>query len=71
MDKGISGVFGLSTDILKSGVELIEESKRVELERRWKELRVTELNCIVKRAELARDQARLILEAVQSSSSSD
>jgi hypothetical protein len=71
MDKGISGVFGLSTDILKSGVELIEESKRVELERRWKELRVTELNCIAKRAELARDQARLILEAVQSSSSSD
>ncbi|KAK2395870.1 DNA-binding storekeeper protein-related transcriptional regulator [Trifolium repens] len=71
MDKGISGVFGLSTDILKSGVELIEESKRVELERRWKELRVTELNCIAKRAELARDQARLILEVVQSSSSSD
>jgi hypothetical protein len=61
----------LGTDILKSEVELIEESKRVELERRWKELRVTELNCIVKRAELARDQARLILEVVQSSSSSD
>jgi hypothetical protein len=70
-DKSVSGVFGVSIGLLKSESKLIEESKRVELERRWKELRVAELKCTAMRAELTEDHAKLILEALQSSSSDD
>jgi hypothetical protein len=70
-DKSVSGVFGVSIGLLKSELELIEESKRVEIEKKWKELRVAELKCVAMRAKLSEDLAKLILEAVQSSSSDD
>ncbi|GAU50941.1 hypothetical protein TSUD_411370 [Trifolium subterraneum] len=68
-DKSLSGVFGSSMDLMKSGLELLEESKRVELETRWKELRFAELKLVAMRAELAVDQGRLILDEFKSSSS--
>jgi hypothetical protein len=68
-DRSVSSVFGSGTDLLKSGVELIEESKRVELERRWNELRVTELKLVEMRAALVEDQASWILDAMKSASS--
>jgi hypothetical protein len=61
----------VSIGLLKSELELIEESKRVEIEKKWKELRVAELKCVAMRAKLSEDLAKLILEAVQSSSSDD
>ncbi|KAK2387982.1 DNA-binding storekeeper protein-related transcriptional regulator [Trifolium repens] len=67
-DRSVSSVFGSGADLLKSGVELIEESKRVELERRWNELRFAELKLIAMRAELFEDQGRLIMDALKPSS---
>ncbi|KAJ1396591.1 GLABROUS1 enhancer-binding protein family [Sesbania bispinosa] len=58
---------GLNEDVIKKGVELMEESKRVELEGKWKKLQVAELELFVKRTQLIEDQTRLILEAFKSS----
>ncbi|XP_045789587.1 GLABROUS1 enhancer-binding protein-like [Trifolium pratense] len=68
-DKSVSGLFGSGMDLLKSGVELLEESKRIELEKRWKELQIAELKVVNMRAELSEKQSRLIMDALMSSSS--
>ncbi|XP_012568344.2 uncharacterized protein [Cicer arietinum] len=52
-------------NVLKRGMELIDESERAEFERRWKKLRVDEMKLFVKRAELVEYQVGLILEAIQ------
>jgi hypothetical protein len=59
------GVVGLEESVIKRGLELIGEDKRVELEERWREVEMAELEVFVKRTELVRDQARLIWEAYQ------
>ncbi|KAF3945975.1 hypothetical protein CMV_027704 [Castanea mollissima] len=53
----------LDERVIKRGLKLIDEEKKVELEERWKEVELAELELFVKRTELIKDQARLILEA--------
>ncbi|KAM5558291.1 GLABROUS1 enhancer-binding protein-like [Rosa sericea] len=58
----------LSETIVNQGLEWIEESKCAELLKdRWNKLHVAELELFVMKAELMRDQAKLILEALKSS----
>lgn len=61
------GAVGLPESFLKPGLELIGQSKRTELEEEWKKLHVAELELFLKRTELIRDQAKLILDAYKSS----
>ncbi|KAK7339453.1 hypothetical protein VNO77_20121 [Canavalia gladiata] len=61
------GVYGMDEDEVKRGLELMEESKRVELEAKWKQLRAAELKLFMNRALLVGEQAKLILEAIESS----
>nr|XP_023876556.1 probable transcription factor At1g61730 [Quercus suber]POF23370.1 putative transcription factor [Quercus suber] len=53
----------LDERVIKRGLKLIDEEKKVELEERWKEVELAELEVYVKQTELIKDQARLILEA--------
>lgn len=62
---------GMSEEGLNRALRLIEGSKRAELEKKWEELKMAELELFVKRAELIRDQARLMLEASKSSKPSN
>ncbi|XP_076951610.1 GLABROUS1 enhancer-binding protein-like [Bidens hawaiensis] len=57
----------LSEEIVKAGMELVEGSKRAELEAKWKNLMELELELYVKRMELLKEQALMVLEAVKSS----
>ncbi|XP_059435683.1 GLABROUS1 enhancer-binding protein-like [Corylus avellana] len=57
------GVVGLEESVIMRGLELIGEDKRAELEERWREVEMAELEVFVKRSELVRDQARLIWES--------
>ncbi len=57
------GVVGLEESVVKRGLDLIGERKRKELEERWKEVNMAELEVFVKRSELISNQARLIFEA--------
>ncbi|XP_022142354.1 GLABROUS1 enhancer-binding protein-like [Momordica charantia] len=61
------GAVGLPESFLKPGLELIGQSKRTELEEEWKKVHLAELELFLKRTELIRDQAKLILEAYKSS----
>lgn len=66
LDKGF-GLYGLNEDVVKRGMESIGVSDRAELEEEWKELQHAELELHVKRAQLIANQARMILEAYNSS----
>lgn len=57
------GVVSLDESLIKGGLDLIGEDKKAELERRWREVEMAELEIFVKRTELVRDQAKLIWEA--------
>ncbi|KAJ0686553.1 putative transcription factor GeBP family [Helianthus annuus] len=57
----------VSEEIVKAGLELVEGSKRVELEAKWMKLKEEELELYVKRMELLKEQALIVLEAVRSS----
>ncbi|XP_014515080.1 STOREKEEPER protein-like [Vigna radiata var. radiata] len=57
----------LDEDEMKRGLTLIEESKRKELERRWKVLQYSEMELLVNRSLLIGEQIKLISEALQSS----
>ncbi|PON34664.1 Mediator-associated protein [Parasponia andersonii] len=65
-DKSL-GEFGLSEHVVKQGLDLISESKKAELEAKWKKIRLAELDLFVKRSQLITDQAKLILDAFKSS----
>nr|POE97272.1 putative transcription factor [Quercus suber] len=54
---------GKKERLIKKGLELIGQQKRLELEERWKRVELAELQMYVTQAELIRDQASLILEA--------
>ncbi|KAJ1391171.1 STOREKEEPER protein-like [Sesbania bispinosa] len=54
-------------DIFKKGLELIGASKRAELEKRWNELHVAQLELYIEHVKLVADQAKLICEAYNSS----
>ncbi|XP_050367965.1 STOREKEEPER protein-like [Argentina anserina] len=64
-DKGFKEL-GLSETIVQQGLELIGGSKCAELKDKWSKLHVAELEVFVKRTELMRDQAKLILDAFKS-----
>ncbi|KAI3683179.1 hypothetical protein L1987_83679 [Smallanthus sonchifolius] len=57
----------LPEEIVKAGMELVEGSKRVELEERWRSLKKEELELYLKKMELVKEQALVVLEAVNSS----
>ncbi|KAK9058282.1 hypothetical protein SSX86_023122 [Deinandra increscens subsp. villosa] len=57
----------LTEEIVKAGMELVEGSKRVELEDKWKSLKKQELELYLKKMELIKEQALVVLEAVNSS----
>ncbi|XP_028767030.1 probable transcription factor At1g61730 [Neltuma alba] len=61
------GLSGLDDNAIKRGYELIGASKKAELEERWKQLQIAELELFVKRVELVKDEASLIWEATKSS----
>lgn len=61
------GLVGLPEHVLKQGLDLIAESKRAELEEKWKKLHLAELELYTKRTQLISDQAKLILDAYKSS----
>lgn len=52
-------------EILNDGLEYIERSKRVELEEKWKALRVEEYQLYLKKVELLGELATLVLEAIK------
>ncbi|CAL0302535.1 unnamed protein product [Lupinus luteus] len=60
-------LYGLDKEFIKNGMELLGESKRMELEKAWKEVQDAEFELSVRRVELVARQARLILEAIKSS----
>ncbi|KAK1413446.1 hypothetical protein QVD17_35219 [Tagetes erecta] len=57
----------LPEEIVKGGMELVEGSKRLELEERWKSLKKQELELYLKKMEFVKEQALVVLEAVNSS----
>ncbi|KAI3697246.1 hypothetical protein L6452_30123 [Arctium lappa] len=57
----------LQEEIVKAGLELVEASKREELEEKWKKLKKQELQLYVMRMELLKEQLTLVYEAVNSS----
>ncbi|KAF3451630.1 hypothetical protein FNV43_RR07725 [Rhamnella rubrinervis] len=61
------GLLGLPEHVLKRGLDMIVESKRVELEEKWKKLNLAELELYARRSQLISDQAKLILDAYKSS----
>ncbi|XP_071689946.1 GLABROUS1 enhancer-binding protein-like [Rutidosis leptorrhynchoides] len=65
--KNNNGSAVLEEEIMKGGMELVEGSKREELENKWKELKKQELQLYVKRVDLLKQQAQAVLEAVNSS----
>ncbi|KAH7846053.1 hypothetical protein Vadar_009171 [Vaccinium darrowii] len=57
--------------IVKDGLELISESKKVELEGKWEQLRVDEIEHYFTKLELIREQMKLVLEANDAGDRSD
>ncbi|KAJ0627421.1 putative transcription factor GeBP family [Helianthus annuus] len=59
----------LPEEIVKAGMELAEGAKRVELEERWRSLKKEELEIYLRKMELVKEQALVVLEAVNTSGS--
>ncbi|KAJ0623381.1 putative transcription factor GeBP family [Helianthus annuus] len=59
----------LPEEIVKAGMELAEGAKRVELEERWRSLKKEELEIYLRKMELVKEQALIVLEAVNTSGS--
>nr|KYP48461.1 hypothetical protein KK1_029836 [Cajanus cajan] len=57
----------LNEDAVKMGLELIGESKRAELEEKWRKFRLAEMKLFVDRQLLIAEHTRLIVEALESS----
>ncbi|KAH7838428.1 hypothetical protein Vadar_026253 [Vaccinium darrowii] len=54
-----------SVQIVKDGLEVISESKKVELEGKWKQLMVDEIEHYLKKVDLIGEQTMLVLEAMK------
>ncbi|KAH7838830.1 hypothetical protein Vadar_031710 [Vaccinium darrowii] len=52
--------------ILEDGLELIDGTKKSELEEKWRQFRVEEVELHIKRLDLVREQAKLLLETLKS-----
>ncbi|GFS29838.1 hypothetical protein Acr_00g0008750 [Actinidia rufa] len=61
------GGLGLEEQIIKDGLEMIRGAKKLELNVKWEQLRVKEVELYLKRLDLIREQAMLVLEALKSS----
>ncbi|XAR65579.1 hypothetical protein NMG60_11009743 [Bertholletia excelsa] len=61
------GTSSLDDEIMKDGLELLAGPKKVELQEKWKKLRVEELELYLKRVDLIREQTKLVLEALKAS----
>ncbi|XP_076902868.1 putative transcription factor At1g61730 [Bidens hawaiensis] len=59
----------VTEEIVKAGMELVEGPRRVELEEKWMRLKKEELEIYLKKMELIKEQALVVLEAVNSSGS--
>ncbi|KAM0052446.1 putative transcription factor GeBP family [Helianthus debilis subsp. tardiflorus] len=57
----------LPEEIVKAGMELAEGAKRVELEERWRSLKKEGLEIYLRKMELVKEQALIVLEAVNTS----
>ncbi|XP_004485664.1 GLABROUS1 enhancer-binding protein-like [Cicer arietinum] len=66
-DSGV-GLSGLNENVAKKGLELIENSKRVDLEDKWKELQIVEMELFLERAQLIRDQTSALVKVQKKSS---
>lgn len=61
----VSGFKELNEDEMKRGLALIGESKRKELEGKWRKLRLAEMELVANRSLLIGEQIKLIFEALQ------
>ncbi|CAJ2648814.1 unnamed protein product [Trifolium pratense] len=64
----VAGSSVLNKDALERGLELIEESKRVEFVEKWKQVQIAEMELLVRRSQLAKEQFNLLLQALKKSS---
>lgn len=56
------GMSSLSKQVLKKGLELILEPKKVELDSRWKNIHIYELHLSLRRNKLMNEKDKLVLE---------
>jgi hypothetical protein len=61
------GLSAFNRDAMKDGYELLAESKKVELAKKWRKVQIAELELFIGRAQLVMDQSNLILEAINKS----
>ncbi|KAJ9136285.1 hypothetical protein P3X46_033377 [Hevea brasiliensis] len=59
-DKSVS-VAGMEEYVVKRGLDMLEGAKKAEMEEKWRKLHVGELELFLKRNELIREQAKLML----------
>lgn len=57
----------LPEHVVKQGLDLISESKKAELEAKWRMLHIAEFELFVKKSQLISEQSKLILEAIKPS----
>ncbi|KAK8660195.1 hypothetical protein V6N13_051129 [Hibiscus sabdariffa] len=65
MDKRL-GVAGLEEEVLKNGLDMIDEEHRAVLVGKWKKLRIAELELFLERCDLIKEHAKLMLESYKS-----
>ncbi|KAG8635274.1 GLABROUS1 enhancer-binding protein-like [Manihot esculenta] len=61
-DRTVS-VAGMEECVVKRGLDMLEGAKKAEMEEKWRQLHVAELELFLKRNELIREQAKLMLAA--------
>ncbi|GJW13362.1 GLABROUS1 enhancer-binding protein-like protein [Tanacetum coccineum] len=61
---GSMGLMVTDEGIMSKGLELLTGAKKAEMEEKWKELKVQELEHFVRKVELLKEQAEVVLDAV-------
>ncbi|WJX22152.1 hypothetical protein P8452_11485 [Trifolium repens] len=61
------GLSAFNRDAMRTGYELLPESKKVELAERWRKIQVAEMEVLMERSRLVKDQSNLVLQAVNKS----
>ncbi|KAJ8761668.1 hypothetical protein K2173_004444 [Erythroxylum novogranatense] len=54
---------GMADYVVKRGLDLVDGEKKAKMEEKWRKLHVEEVELFLKRIELMREQAKLMLEA--------
>nr|GEW96543.1 protein kinase-like domain, beta-lactamase/transpeptidase-like protein [Tanacetum cinerariifolium] len=65
---GSMGLMVTDEGIMSKGLELLTGAKKAEMEKKWKVLKVQELEHFVRKIELLKEQAEVVLDAVTSGS---